>query len=91
MQNSLKNIKNIGDAVFNLKFQTKRSTTLLKRDSGISISIRKIYFVERRQTVTFQTSSKNDNSSTGKVLSTDEEILRKKKTNMVSNRPELNV
>ena len=32
LQNSLKNIKNICDAVFNLKFQTKRSITLLKRD-----------------------------------------------------------
>ena len=32
-QNSLKNIKNVRDAVFNLKFQAKRSTTLLKRDS----------------------------------------------------------
>ena len=36
LRNSLKNIKNIRDAVFNLKFQAKRSTTLLKRDSGIS-------------------------------------------------------
>ena len=32
-QNSLKNIKNVRDAVFNLKFQAKRSTALLKRDS----------------------------------------------------------
>ena len=39
---------------------------------------------------TSQTSSKNDNSSTGKIFSIDEEILRKK-TNMVSNRPELNI
>ena len=51
---------------------------------------KKIYFAERRQTATSQTSSKNDISSTGQVFSTDEEILRKK-TNMVSNRPELNV
>ena len=35
LQNSLKNIKNIRDALFNLKFQAKRSTTLLKRDPGI--------------------------------------------------------
>ena len=32
-QNSLKNIENVRDAVFNLKFQAIRSTTLLKRDS----------------------------------------------------------
>ena len=38
--NSLKNIKNIHDAVFNLKFQAKRSTTLLKRDSGICTFLR---------------------------------------------------
>ena len=31
----MKNIKSIRDAVFNLKFQTKRSTCSLKRDSGI--------------------------------------------------------
>ena len=30
-QNSLKNIKNIRDAVFNLKFKAKRSITFLKR------------------------------------------------------------
>ena len=41
----------------------------------------KIYFLERRQTATSQTSSKNDNSSTGYVFSTAEKILRKK-TNM---------
>ena len=35
LQNSLKNIKNIRDAVFNLKFQAKRSTFFLRRDSGI--------------------------------------------------------
>ena len=40
LQNSLKNIKNIRDAVFNLKFQAKRSTTLLKRDSGICAFLR---------------------------------------------------
>ena len=40
LQNSLKNIKNIRDAVFNLKFQAKRSTTLLKRDSGICVFLR---------------------------------------------------
>ena len=34
LQNSLKNIKNIRDAVFNLNFQTKRSITLLKGDFG---------------------------------------------------------
>ena len=36
--------------------------------------------------------SKNENSSTGEISSTDEEILRKKNNiNMVSNRSELNV
>ena len=35
LQNSLNNIKNIRDAAFHLKFQAKRSTTLLKRDSGL--------------------------------------------------------
>ena len=35
LQDSLKNIKNIRDAVFNLNFQVKRTTTLLKGDSGI--------------------------------------------------------
>ena len=40
LQNSLKNIKHIRDAVFNLKFQAKRSTILLKRDSGICASLR---------------------------------------------------
>ena len=40
LQYSLKNIKNIREAVFNLKFQAKRSTTLLKRDSGICAFLR---------------------------------------------------
>ena len=40
LQDLLKNIKNIRDAVFNLKFQTKRSTTLLKRDSSICAFLR---------------------------------------------------
>ena len=40
MQNSMKNIKHIRDAVFNLKFQPKRSTTCLKRDSGICAFLR---------------------------------------------------
>ena len=40
MQNSLKNVKHIRDAVFNLKFQPKRSTTCLKRDSGICAFLR---------------------------------------------------
>ena len=40
MQNSLKNVKHIRDAVFNLKFQSKMSTTLLKRDSGICAFMR---------------------------------------------------
>ena len=35
LQNSLKNIKNIRDAVFDLKFLAKRFTTLLKRGSGV--------------------------------------------------------
>ena len=40
LQSSSKNIKNIRDAVFNLKFQAKTSTTLLKRDSGICAFLR---------------------------------------------------
>ena len=40
LQYSLKNIKNIREAVFNLKFQAKRSTTSLKRDSGICAFLR---------------------------------------------------
>ena len=36
----MKNIKNIRDAGFNLKFQAKRSTTLMKRDSGIRAFLR---------------------------------------------------
>ena len=40
LQNSLKNIKNIRDAVFNLKFQAKGSTTFLKKDSGICAFLR---------------------------------------------------
>ena len=40
LQNSQKNNKNIRDAVFNLKFQAKRSTTLLKRDTGICAFLR---------------------------------------------------
>ena len=36
----MKNIKNIRDVVFDLKFQAKRSTTLLKRDSGICAFLR---------------------------------------------------
>ena len=37
LQDLLKNIKNVRDAVFNLKFQTKTFATLLKRDSGICV------------------------------------------------------
>ena len=40
LQNSLKNIKIIPDAVFNLKFQAKRSKTFLKRDSGLCAFLR---------------------------------------------------
>ena len=36
----IKNIKNIRDAIFNLKFHTKRSQTLLKIDSGICAFLR---------------------------------------------------
>ena len=32
--------QNVRDAVFNLKFQPKRSTTLLKRDTGICAFLR---------------------------------------------------
>ena len=61
LQNSLKNIKNILDAVFNLKFQAKRSTTFLKRDSSIcafqriSQSFKNTYFAEHQQTATSET------------------------------------
>ena len=37
-----------------------------------------MYFVERQQTATSQTSSKDDNDSTGYIFSTDEKILRGK-------------
>ena len=67
LQNSLKNIKKIRDAVFDLTFQAKRSTILLKKDSSICafLSFKNTYFAERRQTATSETSSKNENSSTG--------------------------
>ena len=40
LQNSLKNIKNIRKAVFNLKFHAKKSAALLKRDSDIYAFLR---------------------------------------------------
>ena len=70
LQNSLKNIKIICDAVFNLKFLAKRSTTLLKRHYGICALLRisqnsnNTYFTECPQTSTSETSSKKENSST---------------------------
>ena len=38
LQNSLKNIKNIHDAVFNLKYQTKRPTTFCKETPAYVLS-----------------------------------------------------
>ena len=38
LQNSLKNIKNIRDAVFNLKYQTKRSTAFCKETPAYVLS-----------------------------------------------------
>ena len=61
LQNSLKNIKNIRDAVFTLKFQAKRSTGFLKRGSSICASkefrrsFKNTYFAEHRQTATSET------------------------------------
>ena len=40
---------------------------------------------------TSEISFKNQNSSTGKIISISGEILRKTKNNMISNQPELNV
>ena len=52
----MKNIKNIRDAVFHLKFQAKRSTTFLKRGSGeFRRSFKSTYFAEHRQTATSET------------------------------------
>ena len=66
LQNSLKNIKNIRDAVFTLKFQAKRSTGFLKRGSSICASkefrrsFKNTYFAEHRQTATSETFENED-------------------------------
>ena len=52
LQNSLKNMKNIRDVVFNLKFQAKRSTFFLRRDSGICA------FAEFWRTLIFQSTNR---------------------------------
>ena len=70
LQNSLKNIKNIRDAIFNLKFQIKKTfywkeAPAYMVSSEFRRSFKNTYFAEHRQTATSETSSKNKNSSTG--------------------------
>ena len=69
LQNSLKNIKNIRDAIFNLTFQVKKTfywkeTPAYVVSSEFRRSFKNTYFTERRQTATSETSSKNESNIT---------------------------